>query len=189
MKVRDSGMPEEQLWNSFFNPAEIFDKLELNNNINDVAEFGSGYGTFTLPAASLVKGNIYALEIEEEMIDTLQKRIEYIGINNIKILKRDFMFEGTGLEDNSVDYAMVFNILHTEEPVALLSEVNRILKPGGKLGVIHWIYSSSTPRGPAMEIRPKPEQCVNWLIESNFEIAKKEISLPPYHYGILGRKT
>ena len=189
MKVRDSGMPDEKMWNSFFNPHKIFNELELDNDIKDAVEFGSGYGTFTLQAAALVKGDIYALEIEEEMINVLQTRIEQNGINNIKILKRDFMTEGTGLKNNSIDYAMVFNILHTEEPVKLLSEAYRILKPGGKVGVIHWIYSSTTPRGPAMEIRPKPEQCVNWLEETKFEILKEEIELPPYHYGILGRKN
>lgn len=171
-----------------FDPGKIFTELEIDNNIKNAVEFGSGYGTFTLPAAAKVKGNIYALEIEAEMINMLRVRIEQNGINNIKILKRDFMTEGTGLKNNSIDYAMVFNILHTEESVKLLSKAYRILKPGGKIGVIHWIYSSTTPRGPAMEIRPKPEQCVNWLEEAKFEIVKEVIELPPYHYGILGRK-
>jgi len=48
---------------------------------------------------------------------------------------RDFVHEGSGLEDKSVDYAMLFNILHAEKPEELLKETYRILKPEGKLGV------------------------------------------------------
>jgi ubiquinone/menaquinone biosynthesis C-methylase UbiE len=53
-----------------------------------------------------------------------------------------------------VDYAMLFNILHAEQPERLLREARRILAPHGLLGIIHWNYDPSTPRGPSMEIRP-----------------------------------
>ncbi len=70
----------------------------------------------------------------------------------------DFIFEGSGLKDQSVNYAMLFNILHAEKPEGLLKEAYRILIPEGKLGVIHWNYDSKTPQGPLMAIRPRPEQ-------------------------------
>jgi len=92
------------------------------------------------------------------------------------------------LEENAVDYVMLFNILHAENPGLLLDEAYRILKPNGKLGVIHWIYSADTPRGPSMNIRPAPGQCLYWIESAKFKIAAKEISLPPYHYGILATK-
>ncbi len=66
-------------------------------------------------------------------------------------------------KDNSVDYVMLFNILHAEDPVSLLKEAHRILKRDAKVGVIHWIYSDSTPRGPSLDIRPKPHQCIQWM--------------------------
>lgn len=83
---------------------------------------------------------------------------------------------------------MLFNILHTEKPVELLNEAFRILKHGGKVGIIHWKYSNATPRGPSLEIRPKPEQCGKWLVEAGFKLHKTNIDLPPYHYGIVGLK-
>jgi hypothetical protein len=33
------------------------------------------------------------------------------------------MSEGSGLEDSSVDFAMLFNILHVEEPTKLLRKL------------------------------------------------------------------
>ncbi len=44
---------------------------------------------------------------------------------------------------------MLFNILHAAESGALLAEARRVLKVGGKLGVMHWNYDPTTPRGPA----------------------------------------
>lgn len=188
MKIRESGMPEESLWESFFDTQFILSQLQFDNTINDAVEFGSGYGTFTIPAAKIISGTLFALDIDLAMIDRLNKRINETKLSNIKVIKCDFVNEGTGLEDNSIDYVMLFNILHAENPHILLNETYRILKPGGKAGIIHWIYSSITPRGPSLDIRPTPLQCVEWLINTNFKIINKAISLPPYHYGILATK-
>jgi len=188
MKIRESGMPEETYWESFFNSQLILSKLQFNETINDAVEFGSGYGTFTIPAAKIIKGTLFALDIDSVMIERLNQRINETKLSNIKVLNRDFVNEGTGLRENSVDYVMLFNILHAENPLNLLTETYRILKPGGKAGIIHWIHSSITPRGPSLDIRPTSLQCVGWLLEAKFKITNKEISLPPYHYGIIASK-
>jgi len=188
MKIRDSGMPEETYWESFFNTAEIFSKLQLDESIVDVAEFGSGYGTFTIPAANIISGKMHAFDIDESMIARLSEKITQEKLSNVFLHLQDFVKEGTKMENNSIDYVMLFNILHAENPHALLNEAFRILKPGGKVGVIHWIHSNITPRGPSLEIRPTPLQCAAWLEETNFTITNKEISLPPFHYGILAIK-
>jgi|ERR1035437_10547965 ubiquinone/menaquinone biosynthesis C-methylase UbiE len=188
MKIRESGMPEELYWESFFDVKQIFSQLELNLSTCDVVEFGSGYGTFTIPAAKIITGQFFAFDIDPIMIKRLNKRVLKENLLNVRVIKRDFVHEGTGLLDNSIDYVMLFNILHAENPDILLNEAYRILKPGGKTGIIHWIYSSITPRGPSLNIRPTPLQCVDWLLKANFKIINKEIALPPYHYGILVNK-
>jgi len=187
MKVKESGMPEKDMWENFFNPDEVLAKLGLNNKINNVAEFGCGYGTFTIPAAKVIRGEIFALDIEPDMIEMTQRRAREQGLNNVKTILRDFVTDGSGLKDESVDFVMLFNILHAEHPDKLLHEAYRILKPKGMLGIIHWNYDPKTPRGPAMEIRPKPEQCIKWAEDVGFCNPKK-YSVGPYHYGIVLRK-
>jgi len=188
MKIRESGMPSEPYWESFFDTQFILSQLQLSNTINDAVEFGSGYGTFTIPAAKIIKGRLYAIDIDPVMIQRLNNRVAEENLSNVEVIERNFVNAGTGLKDNSIDYAMLFNILHAENPLALLNESYRILKPGGKVGVIHWTHSALTPRGPSLDIRPTSLQCVDWLLESNIKIINKEISLPPYHYGIIGMK-
>lgn len=189
MKIRESGMPEETYWETFFDPQFIFSRLQFDNRIEDAVEFGSGYGTFTIPAAKIIKGKLFALDIDEEMIILLNKKISAEDLSNIIVEQIDFVKEKTKLNDNSVDYVMLFNILHAEEPAALLSEAYRILKEDGRVGIIHWNYSIETPRGPSLKIRPKPEQCIEWLLSAGFKITSGIISLPPYHYGIIGAKV
>lgn len=49
MKTRESGMPGEALWESFFDPPTVLARLGLTPEARGVVEFGCGYGTFTLP--------------------------------------------------------------------------------------------------------------------------------------------
>ncbi len=56
------------------------------------------------------------------------------------------------------------------------------------MGVIHWNYDPATPRGPDLSIRPRPEQCQAWCREAGFKLIVPLVSLPPWHYGLVGRK-
>jgi len=190
MKVRDSGMPDEEMWSGFFDPAKVLAIFGLGEGVQDMVEFGCGYGTFTLAAAGIAAGTVHALDIEPEMVNIVQLKCRKAGIANVRASVRDFVGEGTGLADDSMDAALLFNILHHEEPVALMKEALRVLKPDGRLAVIHWNYDPTTPRGPAMEIRPRPEQCIEWGREAGFRFdGQDRYDLPPYHYGLLFRKS
>lgn len=189
MKVRDSGMPNEEMWIGFFEPAKVLAVFGLDRGVQNLVEFGCGYGTFTLAAAGIASGAVHALDIEAEMVDVVRRKCVDAGITNVQAMVRDFVSEGTGLADNSMDAALLFNILHHEEPVALMKEALRVLKPIGMLAVIHWNYDPTTPRGPAMEIRPRPEQCVEWGINAGFSFNEQNrYDLPPHHYGLLFKK-
>ncbi len=122
MKIRQSGMPERDMWEKFFNPARILVSLGINSQTGDVVEFGCGYGTFTIPAAKIIKGKIYALDIEPDMIRVTDGEAKKHGLSNVQTVMRDFMTEGSGLHDGSVDYVMLFNILHLENQWCLLTK-------------------------------------------------------------------
>ena len=188
MKVRDSGMPDEEMWAGFFNPEEILRSFGIDR-VRDVAEFGCGYGTFTFPAERLASGTVFAFDIEQGLIDAInRKRVDEDNVH-IRAMQRDFVAEGTGLPDGSVDAALLFNILHHEHPVALFNEAKRVVRSGGVVAVIHWNHDPATPRGPSLDIRPKPERCIEWGRSAGLTFDEKDrFNFPPYHYGLLFRR-
>jgi ubiquinone/menaquinone biosynthesis C-methylase UbiE len=187
MKIRESGMPKEELWSEYFDPKKVLELLRVNSKSVNVADFGCGYGTFTIPAARIIAGKIYAFDIEPEMIETVKRKAKVMSLDNVEVILRDLVLHGSGLQDSSVDYVFLFNILHIEKPESLLKESYRILKVGGRAGIIHWNYDPTTPRGPPMDIRPRPEQCKRWAESVGF-IFEKKLDLKPYHYGLVLRK-
>jgi SAM-dependent methyltransferase len=186
-KGRESGMPDEAYWQTFFNPECIVSKLECSGG--DVVEFGCGYGLFTIPAARLVSGTVYALDIEPEMVAATKARADDAGCPNVAVQERDFLAAGCGRPDDSAAYAMLFNILHIEEVQELLREAYRVLAPGGKAGVIHWKTDDSAPRGPSLPIRPRPEQCAQWAERAGFRVVtSQDLCCCSWHWGMVLEK-
>ncbi len=184
MKLRESGMPEEAYWETLFDVPLILDRLGINSQLRDVVELGCGYGTFTLPVAKRISGLLTTFDIDPAMVERTRQRAAQSGVGNVLHVVGDVFVDGFG-ESASKDACLLFNILHCELPVKLLAEAARVVRPAGYVYVIHWRYDPATPRGPRMEIRPQPEQMVNWAGEADL-LASPEgvLDLPPWHYGI-----
>ena len=181
-------MPDEALWRTFFDEEVIFDRLGIRDLEGDIVDLGCGYGSFAVTAARRTRGAVYAYDIEQTMVLATRRKAEAAGISNLVAIRWDFLAEGTGLPAASCEVVMAFNILHLEHPLRLLNEAHRILRPGGRVAIIHWIPDAATPRGPELAIRPRPEQVRVWLEGVGFVVASTAIALPPYHYGLVGTK-
>lgn len=191
MKGRESGMPEEAYWASFFDAEAAIERLFGAGGVaGHLVEFGCGFGTFTMPAAKRTGGIVTALDIEPQMVACMQQKAADRSLSNIRAEVRDFVAQGTGLNDGTQAHAMIFNLLHLEQPVALLREAHRILKPGGTLSIIHWRSDIPTPRGPSLDIRPRPDQCAAWMGEADF-LNVEPVDLQtccPYHFGLIAKR-
>ena len=181
-------MPDESYWDSFFDPTCMVTKLDCPGPSGDVVEFGCGYGTFTIPTAKLTTGRVIALDIEPEMIAETVRKAEEAGLSNVVGVVRDFVTDGCGLPDGQAGRAMLFNILHIENPLLLLREAYRVLAPGGEVGIIHWRSDIPTPRGPSLQIRPTAEQCRTWGEQVGFEFVRYEpLCCCSWHWGLVMR--
>jgi SAM-dependent methyltransferase len=176
MKIRDSGMPDEAYWESLFDVPLILSRLDIEQ-FHDVAELGCGYGTFTVPVAKAIRGALFTYDVDPEMVARTKQRTTGLSVH---CDLRDVMECGFGV---SVDAVLLFNILHGEQPIELLRHAAKALNGGGRVLVVHWRYGE-TPRGPSMDIRPRPEQIIQWAREADLEPLGEVIDLPPWHYGL-----
>jgi SAM-dependent methyltransferase len=181
MKIRDSGMPAEGYWETLFDVPLILSRLGVDQ-CHDVAELGCGYGTFTVSVAKAIRGTLYTFDVDPAMLVRTKQRTAGLPV---VCEHRDVMAHGFGV---TVDGALLFNILHCEQPVKLLKHAADALLVGGKVFVIHWRYGQ-TPRGPDLSIRPKPEQIIEWAEKAGLEHISEVIDLPPWHYGIRFQKS
>jgi SAM-dependent methyltransferase len=176
MKLRDSGMPDEAFWETLFDVPLVLDRLGIAG-CHDVAELGCGYGTFTVPIAKIITGTLYTFDVEPAMVSRTRERA--IGLP-VVAEQRDVMATGFGV---TVDCVLLFNILHCEQPVELLRHAANALYTDGTVLVIHWRYGK-TPRGPSLDIRPKPQQIIEWASEAGLSLVGTVVDLPPWHYGL-----
>jgi ubiquinone/menaquinone biosynthesis C-methylase UbiE len=100
-----------------------------------VLDFGCGPGSYSLLAAQLVgpKGRVYALDIQPLAIETVAHTALQRGLINLYTIQSDCR---TGLLPATVDVVLLYDIFHMlKQPQAVLKELQRVLKPGGRLSV------------------------------------------------------
>ena len=101
-----------------------------------VLDLGAGGGIDVLLSAKRVgpTGKVYGLDMTDEMLELAEKNRKEAGAENVEFLKA--FIEDVPLPDSTIDVVIsncVIN-LSTDKP-AVFSEMARVLKPGGRLGI------------------------------------------------------
>jgi ubiquinone/menaquinone biosynthesis C-methylase UbiE len=111
------------------------DRLDLSPGMR-VIDVGCGPRRLTIPVARAVEphGEVVALDIQEGMLERLQKRTDAAGLKNVRPVPG-----GIGqveIESDSFDRALLVTVLgEIPDREAALREIYRILKPGGVLSI------------------------------------------------------
>ena len=191
MKLRESGMPAQAYWETLLDVPFILDAFGFiaDSATGDIAELGCGYGTFTIPLAARIRGTVHALDLDPAMVATTTARASAASLPNVRTSVRDVATSGYDLPPASCAAALLFNILHAEDPVALLRAARDLVRPGGFVAVIHWRSDLPTPRGPSLAIRPTPAQILTWAhTATGLTPPASPLNLPPWHYGLALRR-
>ncbi len=173
--------PDRDAWQR---PGEIMDALGIYDG-SVVADLGAGGGWFTIRLARRVgpNGIVYAEDVQREMIEAMQRRVEREGLS-----KRVRFQLGTSsdpkLPPNVLDAALIVDAYHEmAQPVALLRNLARSLKPNGRIGIVNFTKEGHGP-GPRMEERVDPERVVRDATAAGLRLIARSDFLR-YHYMLV----
>lgn len=160
-------------------------KIESNDKIADIGA-GSGYHVFRM--APLAKnGVVYAVDIQSEMLEAINIKIELNNINNIKtILGNEKSIQ---LPKNSVDKIIMVDVYHEFNfPKEMIRSIKNALKPDGELFLIE--YRGEDPRVPVKKIHKMSEKQAQKEMEANgFTLRENIRNLPWQHCMIFIKKN
>lgn len=90
-------------------------------------------------------GKLYALDISQAMLEKARKNLESVGIHNVEYLNAPA--DGIPLPDGSVDFVTANGIYNlSPDKDAVMREVYRVLKPGGRTVFAEIVLEAELPR-------------------------------------------
>jgi len=136
------------------------------------ADIGCGNCYFTFPASGITgpKGRVFALDISPEMLEEINARVKEENKTNIEVINTEE--NNLKIAKESVDLAFSCNVVHEAKDLDLfLKEVERILRPGGRIAIIDWEKKDSD-LGPPREHRLDKSIIINELKNIGFKYIK-----------------
>lgn len=122
-------------------PARVIEALGIEPGMA-IADLGSGSGYFTRRFAEALNGTgaVYAIDVEQEMLDYVRDSLEGrpgASVVTFVLAKPD----DPGLPPASVDLVFVCNVAHhIEDRPAYFARLSAALKPGGRIAIIDFYH-------------------------------------------------
>jgi len=175
--------PDRDAWQK---PERIMDALGIADG-STVADVGAGGGWFTIRLARRVgpNGLVYAEDIQTEMLEATSRRVAREGLRNVRTVLGTA--DNPRLPEGQLDAVLIVDAYHEMEyPVTLLRNVQRTLKPSGRVGIVDYKKDGGGP-GPLLEDRVDPEAILRDAAAARLRLLKRETFLPYQFFLVLGR--
>lgn len=109
-----------------------------HNNPEKILDIATGTGDLAIAALKLNPGHITGIDISRKMLEAGKEKIIRRGFSDkISLIEGDS--EKINFGDSSFDVAMVaFGVRNFSDPLKGLSEMNRVLRPGGLVMILEF---------------------------------------------------
>jgi precorrin-6B methylase 2 len=163
------------------------DKMELSPS-SVVADVGAGTGYYTFKISHRVpQGKVYAVEIQDQMIQYLSERKQELGSANVEVIKGDV--KSPHLPDSSIDLALMVDVYHElEYPKEMMQNISKALKTNGKLLLLEYRAEDTT-----IPIKPLHKMSVSQvnkeMVANGFKLTYDGEFLPIQHFLLYQKVT
>lgn len=175
--------PDREEWQQ---PIRIMDALGIGDG-SVVADLGAGSGWFTIRLASRVgpNGRVFAEDIQRPMIQAINVRLESLGIKNVRTVLGTTSDPGLPAP---LDAVLIVDAYHEmEQPVMLLRNVAKSLKPSGRVGIVNFTKAGGGP-GPPLEERVDAGRVISDAQAAGLTLKSRETFLK-YQYLLIFAKS
>lgn len=131
-----------------------------------IADIGAGSGVITLKMAQQVRpdGKVYAVDIQQEMLDLLGDKLNRLNVDNVQLVLATKT--SPRLPEQSLDLAIMVDVYHELEfPYETMLALSKCMKPGGRVVLVE--FRLEDPRVP-----------IKLVHKMSVAQAKKELGLP-----------
>jgi precorrin-6B methylase 2 len=168
-------------------PEEVIDALGLHGG-ETVADLGAGSGYFTFRIAPKAgsRGKVLAVEIQDEMIETLRRRAKEQKITNVEIVKGSE--SDPHLSTNGIDVVLMVDVYHElAYPFEVMSAVRKALRPGGRVVFVE--YRREDPKVAIKELHKMTVEQLEKEMQAVGLIRLRTVeTLPLQHIVIFGKR-
>jgi len=164
-------------------PETVIDSLGIRPG-DDVADLGAGSGYFTIRLARAVApgGRVYAVDVDPQMLEYIDRRAQEEQLDNIQTILADP--HDPKLGSSSVDLIFLCNTLHhISDRARYYPLLAQAIKPGGRLVNIDF-QKRTLPIGPSVEMKIAKKDIIKELEPSGFRLVK-EFDFLKYQYFLV----
>lgn len=177
--------PDREAWQK---PDQVMDALHVAEGTT-VADLGAGGGWFTMRLARRVgpNGRVYAVDVQRLMIEAIRRRIEREGLQQIVVPVLGSYDDPKLPADARTDAVLIVDAFHEmQDPVVLLKNVARTLKPQGRIGIIDYREGDGGP-GPDAAERVPPGVVISEAAAAGLKLIEQHTFLRYQYFLIFGK--
>ena len=148
---------------------DVLAKLDLRPGMV-VADIGAGSGLFTRALAKAVSpgGTVYAVDIQQDLLDYINQRDEQEHIQNVKTVLGEF--SDPKVPARNVDLALINDVLHhIENRAAYLKALGTYIKNSGRIAIIEMNKDDpNTAHKNQPELLVSRQDIDRWMSDAGF---------------------
>ncbi len=152
-----------------------------------VADIGAGTGYLTRKIAKPIgtNGTVYAVEIQQEMLDILTNKLSNLGVHNVKPALGTIT--DPKLPEAAIDTIIMVDVYHEfDHPHEMMQAMTKSLRKGGRMVFVE--YRAEDPNVPIKPLHKMTEAQVRKEAEGHSLVWHETISTLPRQHIIIFKK-